>query len=244
MKRAERQHLKENPVAQLAWELREVTIGHSRGATLAVLIVAIAAAGAGAYFYWQAGVVAKADALLASAMTIAETPVVPPVAGAAQNQTPTTPTFSSERARMEAALGRYLEVVQAYPSSGAATVALYEAANVLSALGRTAEAEQRYRELMSREGTGIYGQMAGMGLADVYSAGGRFEQAIELYRQLSASADTRLPVDGILMQLGRAYTKAGKVDEAASTYSRIVEEFPQSPYAADARGALETVKNR
>lgn len=244
MKRAERHHLKENPVAQLAWEFREATIGHSRGATLAVLIVLIAAGSTGGYFYWRARVVARADALLASAMTVAETPVVPPVTGTPQNQTPTPPTFSSERARMEAALGRYLEVVQTYPSSRAATTALYEAANLLSALGRTAEAEQRYRELMSREGTGIYGQMAGMGLADVYCTGGRFEQAIELYRQLSASGDTRVPVDGILIQLGRAYTKAGKIDEAASTYTRIVEEFPQSLYAADARAALEMVKKR
>jgi tetratricopeptide (TPR) repeat protein len=244
MKRAERHHLKENPVAQVVWELRDATIGHSRAATLAVLVVLVAAAATGGSLYWRARVAARADALLASAMTVAETPVVPPVAGTAPNQPPTNRTFPSEKARMEAALAGYLEVVQTYPKSAASTTALYEAANVLAALGRTADAEERYREVMSREGQGIYGQMASMGLADAACAAGRFDQAIEVYKQLSAAADTRLPVDGILMQLGRAYAKAGKTDEAARTYTRIVEEFSQSPYVADARVALDSVIKR
>ena len=244
MKRAERHHLKENPVEQLVWELREATIGHSRAATLTALIVLVAAAAAGGYLYWRGRAAARADAMLAVAMTMAETPVVAPPAGAPPNQAPTPQTFPSERARWEAALARYLEVVQAYPSSRAATSALYEAANALAALGRAAEAEQRYREVMTREGTSIYGQMASLGLADLRCSTGEYDQAIDLYKQLSAAADTRLPVDGVLMQLGRAYAKAGKSDEAASTYTRVVEEFPQSLYVADARTALESVRKR
>jgi len=51
-----------------------------------------------------------------------------------------------------------------------------------------------------------------------------------------------LPIDGVLMQLGRAYMKAGKKNEAAHAFTRVVEEFPQSLYAADARREMEEAK--
>jgi outer membrane protein assembly factor BamD (BamD/ComL family) len=44
------------------------------------------------------------------------------------------------------------------------------------------------------------------------------------------------------MQLGRTYARAGRKEEAASAYNRIISEFPQSIYGADARRELETVK--
>ena len=37
------------------------------------------------------------------------------------------------------------------------------------------------------------------------------------------------------MQLGRAYVKAGKKRRSRARVHRVVEEFPQSLYVADAR---------
>jgi tetratricopeptide (TPR) repeat protein len=243
MKRSERHHLKENPVAQLVWDLREATIGHTREAAYGVIAVVVLAAAVGVYFYWQGRKTGSAEVMLAAAVVVAETPVVPPAPGA----TPATPasraqTFPSERARHEAALPKYLAVIEAYPATTAATIARYEAANILTALGRAAEAEPHYQEVIARDGTGIYAQMARLGLAAARGAAGQFDQAIEIYQQLSTAQDTRLPVDGILMQLGRTYVKAGKTGDAVRVYTRIVEEFPQSLYVADARAALETLK--
>ena len=95
---------------------------------------------------------------------------------------------------------------------------------------------------MSRAGTSIYGQMARLGIADADADAGKFDAAITTYRELSASASADLPVDGILMQLGRAYDAAGKAADARQTFKRIVDEFPQSPYAADARRAMDQIK--
>jgi outer membrane protein assembly factor BamD (BamD/ComL family) len=44
------------------------------------------------------------------------------------------------------------------------------------------------------------------------------------------------------MELGRAYAKAGKKTEAAHAFTRVVEEFPQSLYVADARREMEEAK--
>lgn len=244
MKRSERHHLKENPIAQFAWEMRELTIGHSRQATLAAVAVAAVIVAVAGYYLWQARRAADADALLATAMNVAETPVVPqPPDAPPQNQSAAGPTtYPSERARLEAALPKYLSVLETYPSSKAATTAAYQAANALAALGRLDEAASRYQEVVTRDGNGIYAQMAKLGLADVHQTAGRLDKAIEIYQAVSTAADTRLPIDGVLLQLARAYARAGKTDEAARTYTRIVEEFPQSLYATDAREALSAIK--
>jgi outer membrane protein assembly factor BamD (BamD/ComL family) len=44
------------------------------------------------------------------------------------------------------------------------------------------------------------------------------------------------------MQLGRTYVRAGRKEEAARAFTRVVEEFPESVYAADARRELAEVK--
>jgi len=51
-----------------------------------------------------------------------------------------------------------------------------------------------------------------------------------------------LPVDGILMQLAKTYLEAGKRTEAQQTLTRLVDEFPDSPFSGDARRELETLK--
>ncbi len=44
-----------------------------------------------------------------------------------------------------------------------------------------------------------------------------------------------LPADVILYQLALTYDALGKGDDARATWRRIVDEYPQSPYIADAQ---------
>jgi len=44
------------------------------------------------------------------------------------------------------------------------------------------------------------------------------------------------------MQLGRTYRDAGKRDDAQQTFNRLVEEYPQSPFAGDAKRELDSLK--
>ena len=71
---------------------------------------------------------------------------------------------------------------------------------------------------------------------------GKYDSAIKIYQEAATDTKSQLPLDGVLMQLGRAYMKAGKKNEAAHAFTRVVEEFPQSAYAADARREMEEAK--
>ncbi len=85
--------------------------------------------------------------------------------------------------------------------------------------------------------------MAKLGLADVHARAGRYDRAVALYKELAGSQNADVPVDGVLMELGRAYAMAGKTADAVQTFTRIVDEFPQSPYAADAKKEIDGLKN-
>ena len=136
----------------------------------------------------------------------------------------------------------FVEAANRYPSTDAGLSARYSAAGILAQLGRQAEAEQAYQEVVDKAGRSIYGRTARLGLADVQAAQGKYDAAIAIYTELSRDPDSQIPVDSVLMQLGRTHARAGRTEEAAGAFNRIISEFPQSLYVADARRELETVK--
>ena len=59
---------------------------------------------------------------------------------------------------------------------------------------------------------------------------------------VSQRKDGEVPIDGVLLRLGRVYVDAGKKSDAEQTFNRLVEEFPDSPFSADARRELDQLK--
>jgi TolA-binding protein len=243
MKRTERHHLKENELAHTLGRVNDVLSTRSREIGYAIVGLLLVAVAIGGYFFWRGRTEAAAGALLAEALTIAEAPVTPPAATPPPQPGATPPappagSYPTEQAKLEAALPKFLDVVARYPSTDAGLTARYQAACTLSELGRTDDARTKYQEVIDRDGVGIYGQMARLGLANLEVAGGQFDRAITIYKELTADRETHLPVDGILMQLGHAYARAGKTSDAKQTFTRVVDEFPQSLYASQAKQEL------
>jgi TolA-binding protein len=240
MKRTERQHLKENELQTFARRARESYEGNKRETTVLVTVVVVIGAAAIGWIAWRDRVQGKAHALLAEAVIVQDARIGPPPA-------PGTPEqglrFATERERAEAALGKLKTAADAYPSTDAGLYARYQEGATLMALGRPADAANAYKQVVDRDGgSGIYGQMARLGLAEAQVRTGQFDPAIKTFQELSQRKDGPLPVDGILMQLGRTYVEAGKHAEAQQTFNRLVSEYPESPFSSDARKALDTLK--
>lgn len=244
MKSIERHKLKEDEFARSMARARVALESRRRDITLAVVAVVVVLVAAGGYAWWRQSRNTAANTALASAMAVHQSPVVAPAAPAPGSPIPLPQpgTFPTEKAKLEAALPRFLEAADRYPGTDAGIAARYHAAATLAGLGRYAEAEQRYQEVIDRAGSRIYARTARLGLADVQVAQGEYDSAIAIYTELSRDSGSPIPVDGVLMQLGRACVKAGKREDAARAFNRVVDEFPQSAYAADARREMEAAR--
>lgn len=242
MKRSERRHLKENELVAFVDRSRAVLTERRREIVTLVTVLLVILAGVIGYAAWRNATEGKAASLLTDAESVLEAQVTTPAPTTPGQPAPKPPagTYRSEQAKLEAALPKLADVYTRYPSTDSGIAARYYAANALAALGRRPEAETRYQEVIDKGG--VYGQMARLGLAELYANSGQHDKAIAIYKDLTAEPKGDMPVDGVLIQLGRAYAKAGRRAEAQQTFTRIVQEFSDSLYAADARKELELLK--
>jgi TolA-binding protein len=248
MKSIERHRIKEDQFVTTLHDTFERIEQNRKQLLTGIVAVVVLAAAVGGFMWWRQQTQAKASALLGEAMTTAEAPVTPPAPppGSTLNESespaPAANSYPTEKARAEAARPKFMAAAEAYPSTLPGLAARYHAAATLVALGRDADAEQRYREVIDMGGSGLYGRMARLGLAEVQVRQKKYEPAINTLKDLSTSAKDELPLDGVLMQLGRTYALAGRKAEAVQTFQRLTTEFPTSAYAGDAKKELDTLK--
>jgi TolA-binding protein len=244
MKSTERHKLKENEFARSVAHARDI-IETRRGdiarVVIAVAVIALVVVG---YSWWRHAREARATASLAQGIAVFEAPVVPLAAPAPGSPMPVQQagTYQTEKAKLEAALPKLMETAEQFPNADAGITARYYAASALAALGRYAEAEQRFQEVADKAGSKIYGRTAQLGQADAQVAQGKFDSAIAIYKELATNAKDQLPADGVLMALGRASVRAGRAEEATRAFERVINEFPDSVYTADARRELEETR--
>ena len=245
MKSTERHKLKENEFAHTVARTREMVEQRRKEVMTTVIAVIAVTAVIGGYLAWRASRDGKAQTLLASALTVSEAPVYTPPPPAPGSPPPVQPpgTFRSDRERLDAALPKLQAAADAYPDTEAGITARFHLAATLAELGRFAEAEQRYQEVIQKAGSrSIYRQTAKLGIGEAQVAQGKGDAAIATFKELSTDTNSTLPVDGVLMQLGRAAIAAGKSDEATRAFTRVVDEFPQSLYASEAREKIASLK--
>lgn len=244
MKHAEREHLKENELATvLAAANASIAQNRRQVLTIAGAILLVVAA-AGGYVAWKRSADARVSGMLADAMVIYEAPVQPPAPPSDPNlkvalvQAPGT--YPTEKAKLEAALPKFLAAADADPSSTPGRLARMNAAAALMTLGRFDEARTQYEQLAG--GNDIVARGAALGKAQAQIRAGQFDPAIESLKTLSAQTTSDMPVEGILMELADAYRASGKVEDARKTLNEIVEKHAESPFAAAARSELDKLK--
>jgi tetratricopeptide (TPR) repeat protein len=234
MKATERQRLKQNDfAASVALVTRTVQEQRTRlvvGTIVAIVVVA----GAVGFYLWRKHARDEAGALMAAAMAVSESQIAPAPTVPGATQAPGT--YPTPAARQDAAIAAFKKVADTYPSTPDGLSAGLQVAAGLYANGRYTDAEKAYADVAQRAGaSSLYGAAARMGLAQAYAAESKYDQAIKEYNDLAAQRDGLLPIDGVLFELARTYAKAGKPSDARATFKRVVDEFPNSVYVAEAR---------
>lgn len=236
MKRTERHHLKEDPLAVRLRALQDSARGGRWVAVAGAVVVGLVVGGA--FLGWQQWRASRASELFAAAMSIVDAPVAPADAGESAIGTPAG-AYPSEAAKLETAVPRLLAAADAYPSLSQGIAARYQAAVALGTLGRTAEAGEQYGRLIELAGNGIYGRMARLGRAETHLQAGEYADAIALLEAESRVPDTGFPIDAVLMRLGQSYRLAEQPAEAALALQRLLDEFPASGYRFEAERELD-----
>jgi TolA-binding protein len=239
MKSQERHQLKQDEFVVRATHVAAQFAENRRRWMMGIGAVVVIGAVVGGYLYFQSRAKDAASALLGAALQIEQAPIVPaPTVPGAVQQAGTYPT---EAARGEAAIAAYQTVIDTYPSAETGTAGRYHLGTVYLRLGRAADAERAFAEAVERGGTSVYAEMAKMGQVEALTAQSKYDEAIRILTDLSGLRDGTVPVDGVLMELARVCRKAGKTEEARAAFKRVVDEFPESPYATDARQQLATM---
>jgi TolA-binding protein len=206
------------------------TVGLAAGIIGLLLVAGIG------YWAWTTRSENRAQALLGDAIVIMQAPVEEPKPGA----TPGVTGYPTIQARAEAALAKFAEVYNAYPSTDAGIASRYYAAAALAMLGRHDEAAARFQETVDLAGeNSFYGRMARLGVVEANMQAKKYDQAITAAQALvNNTSDDTIPRDALLMELGRVQVAAGKKADAKQTLDRVIAEFPESPYVEVAKQML------
>jgi hypothetical protein len=116
--------------------------------------------------------------------------------------------------------------------------ARYYAALSRIELGQYDEAEKALKELQGR-GSGLESELARVALAGLYRRSGKVDQAVEAYRGLATNPAANVPRDFALLSAAQALEDAKRWAEARAAYRQLVEDFPASVYATEARQRAE-----
>lgn len=180
---------------------------------------------------------AKAQALLAAAITTFDAPIGD---AAAQQPGSTAPTFKTEQEKTAAAEKQFQDVQSRFGSSDAADIANLYLARIAVTKDDTARARELLQKFVAEQGDHILASTAQFSLYQLRIDGGdAAEVAAELEAEL-AKPEPALPGDSLLVLLARAYEVQGQPEKVTDTWRRITVEFPESPYAVDAQRRLGT----
>lgn len=183
-------------------------------------------------FLWIASRKDGANEALGKALRVDGAEVV---ASGANPGDPLHPTFASESARRARARELFAELDDRYGSTATGRVAKLYLAQIAIAENDTEKAKQLWRAFLDAEPSGALAATARVNLYKLDREQGRGAELISELQKMIEQADKPLPADVILYQLALTYEALGKSDDAKASWRRIVDEYPQSPYTADAQ---------
>lgn len=193
-----------------------------------ILLIALAVA----IHYYRSGQQAKANQALADAMKVYQAPVTATGAKPTDADEPSFPTDAARRARAKELLTK---VHQQYGSTDAGDVAGLYLAQIAADEGRLDEARKLWSDYAGEHKGTMLGAEAQVNLIALDRKQGKGEEAVRELRAMLEKGDSPLPQDLILHELGATLEELHRPQEAIQSYQRIIDEFPQSTFRADAQ---------
>ncbi len=203
-------------------------------------VTLVLAAALGAVVYFQAQRAQEADRAFRDALTSFEAPITSELAPGAER--PSGPVFATADEKYKTAAAAFDGVARRSGSSVTALRSKYYAALARIELKQYAEAEKALKEIVAR-GSGLEPDLARMALADAYRKSGQLDKAIDAYRGLASNVAASIPRDFALLGAAETLEDAKRWGEARASYRQLIDEFPGSVYATQARARSEYLQS-
>ncbi len=241
MKRDLKKHIKQDEFATGLGRAVGFMRAHAREAKVTAGTLLVLGAGALALTYVRDQRGREVDTSLAAALEVFHGPASDELTPGTDRPAGETVSGASERYRKAAT--QFEAVGRSHASLPAGRRALYYAALSRAELGQVAEAEKLLSELSAERAEGaLEAHLARLELAELYRRTGQADKALAAYRQLVDDTSLPLPRDHVLMRLSSLLEDMRRLDEARAGYQRLVEEFPGSVYAAEARRRVDFLR--
>ncbi len=225
-----RKDLKRNDLAETVGRTVDYVSHHRRGVTEVGVIVAGVAVLAGGFLLFRAYRESQAGKELSAGLAALETPLAGQPAATGAGRTYATAAGRDRDAR------EHLRKAAARPSTAAGRAAVV----ILAAREGNAADAPEVLARAAREGRAEVAAAAELDAARLLAARGKATEAIERLKRAIDSPSSAAPKDALLFTLAEIYEKSGSVADARALYQRLVSDYPNSPYRADARQKLPT----
>jgi tetratricopeptide (TPR) repeat protein len=183
---------------------------------------------------------AAAEASFSKAIETFHAPVAAELSPGAER--PAT-TYATREEKYRKALSEFEAVEQSSSGETRQRARYYTALSRLE-LGELPAAEKSLSELAGRKDRDdLVPSLARLALADLHRRNAQTPKAIDAYRQMLDDTSFLLPRDHVLLKLGAAQEEADRLKDARASYERLVQEYPGSVYAAEARQRADYLKS-
>jgi TolA-binding protein len=220
-----RKQLKQDDIAEAALDLGHWFERHAPTLLKAAAVLAALALTMYGWFWWRQRSVREAERLLAEGQRLYQSAAADPF------------TSSEE---LPTALERFEQAADRAGRAPTGLVARYYRAASLYRLGNYEEAAAGLEQLLPQaELAPTLAASAQLLLSSCYVEAGQGERAVALLRSAAETEGAPLGADLALLHLARVHENLGQADEARAAWRRILERFPESAAAGQARQALE-----
>lgn len=241
MKRELKRSIKEDELVSGFERLAAWTLGHKQQVQYGLLAAVVLIGGSWGWSAWQLRQTRLAEAAFASGLEIFLAPVRGELAPGAEPPA-STRVFEAPAEKYKQAAAAFDGVERRFGGHPVAVRARYFGALARAEAGETAEANKTLEQLAARAGDGLEPALARLALAEQLRKQGQLDAAAEAFRKLAEDPGWPLPKDYALMELAQSLDEAKKAEQARAAYQRLVDEFPASPYASEARRRAESLQ--
>ncbi|HEY1433769.1 MAG TPA: tetratricopeptide repeat protein [Thermoanaerobaculia bacterium] len=219
-----RQDLKRNELAETVGKTMDYVTGHRRGVTEAIAIAAAIGALVGGFFLYRSWLERSAGRSLSEALAILDTPL-------ASEQPTASKTFASAAERRVQADKLLQKAAENGSTNSGRAAQVILAANGADKPGTSVDVFEK----AARQSRSETAAAAEIDAAKSLAAQGKATEAIDRLKRAIESPTTAAPKDALLFALAGIYEQSGSAADARATYQRLITDYPNSPYRADAR---------